>query len=68
MTDEQRDKIWELADSISHIAQEVDIIANDLSRYRVNCHHIKACRNVVEKLWIISNTLEEVAYIKAESK
>ncbi len=66
MTAEQRAKVWELVDSISDIAQEVDIFAQDIKRYPVNSQHLKTCRRVVARLMAIAAVLETVG--EPESK
>lgn len=60
MTAEQRAKVWELVDSISGIAIEVDIFAQDIKRDPVNDQHLKTCRRVVARLMAIAAELETV--------
>ncbi len=66
MTAEQRAKVWELVDSISDIAQEVDIFAQDIKRYPVNSQHLKTCRRVVARLMAIAADLETVGETEEE--
>ena len=66
MTAEQRAKVWELVDSISDIAQEVDIFAQDIKRYPVNSQHLKTCRRVVARLMAIAADLETVGEFEEE--
>lgn len=61
MTAEQRAKVWELVDSISGIAQEVDIFAKDIKRYPENAEYFMVCQHVVGRLLANSAELELVA-------
>lgn len=66
MTAEQRAKVWELVDEISGIARKVDILAQDISLYRVNSQYIQTCLRVTGKLMEIAAVLETVG--EPESK
>lgn len=68
MTNKERDKVWEIVDSISNLAIELDILTNDLKKDQANSQRIETCHTVIGRLIANSALLESVAYVEDKSE
>lgn len=68
MTNAQRDKVWEIVDSISNLAIELDILTNALKKDPANSQHIETCHTVIGRLIANSALLESVSYVERKSE